>query len=238
MEAEKIIEFISLIVLICGFSYGEHLRPARKIPFKVTKLDIIAVLNLSIFSLLCKFLIPYNPKWSHLTPLADMSSMFRYIGAILTVDFILYWVHRAMHHPLLWKSHRFHHSARNLNWLTGFYTSGTHIAMYIIPQLVFCYYIFGFSRIEMLAIVLLSYFVQLWQHANIEVDGGIFKYIFVTPNSHRVHHSSGKKSFDSNFGAVFSIWDFLFGTYHYPKTNNYPLGVPIKSPLLRNLVGY
>jgi sterol desaturase/sphingolipid hydroxylase (fatty acid hydroxylase superfamily) len=28
--------------------------------------------------------------------------------------------------------------------------------------------------------------------------------------------------FDQNFAAFFPIWDVLFGTYHYPKRDEYP----------------
>jgi sterol desaturase/sphingolipid hydroxylase (fatty acid hydroxylase superfamily) len=37
--------------------------------------------------------------------------------------------------------------------------------------------------------------------------------LFVTPAAHRVHHGSNDEYVDKNFGAVFIIWDRLFGTY-------------------------
>jgi sterol desaturase/sphingolipid hydroxylase (fatty acid hydroxylase superfamily) len=36
---------------------------------------------------------------------------------------------------------------------------------------------------------------------------------FITPTLHRIHHSARQEETDSNYGAVFSFWDHLFGTY-------------------------
>jgi hypothetical protein len=37
--------------------------------------------------------------------------------------------------------------------------------------------------------------------------------LFVTPSAHRVHHGSNPEYIDKNFGAVFIVWDQLFGTF-------------------------
>ncbi|HEY6976653.1 MAG TPA: hypothetical protein VH396_10215, partial [Chitinophagaceae bacterium] len=35
----------------------------------------------------------------------------------------------------------------------------------------------------------------------------------VTPDLHRIHHSSYQPETDTNFSAVFPIWDIIFGTF-------------------------
>jgi len=37
--------------------------------------------------------------------------------------------------------------------------------------------------------------------------------LFVTPQFHRVHHSSSRLETDSNYGQVFAFWDKLFGSF-------------------------
>ena len=37
--------------------------------------------------------------------------------------------------------------------------------------------------------------------------------MLVTPDVHRIHHSSRQAETDSNYGATLTIWDRLFGTY-------------------------
>jgi sterol desaturase/sphingolipid hydroxylase (fatty acid hydroxylase superfamily) len=39
------------------------------------------------------------------------------------------------------------------------------------------------------------------------------RWLLVTPDMHRIHHSSTQTETDSNFGFSISIWDRLFGTY-------------------------
>jgi len=51
----------------------------------------------------------------------------------------------------------------------------------------------------------------------------MLRYIMVTPQSHRIHHSRKVEHRDKNYGAIFSIWDHLFGTQYrnyeeYPET--------------------
>ena len=41
----------------------------------------------------------------------------------------------------------------------------------------------------------------------------VLRYVIVTPDLHRVHHSAWRPETNSNFGAVFTIWDLAFGTF-------------------------
>ena len=51
------------------------------------------------------------------------------------------------------------------------------------------------------------------QHALAGHTRSSFRYIVVTPDLHRVHHSAWKPETNSNFGAVFPVWDLVFGTF-------------------------
>ena len=58
-------------------------------------------------------------------------------------------------------------------------------------------------------------------HANISLPkkaDRALSWLFVSPNMHKVHHHWKQPYTDSNYGAVFSIWDRLFGTWtHLPS---------------------
>ncbi len=41
----------------------------------------------------------------------------------------------------------------------------------------------------------------------------LLRWLVVTPNMHKVHHSRLQHETDSNYANIFSIWDRLFGTY-------------------------
>jgi sterol desaturase/sphingolipid hydroxylase (fatty acid hydroxylase superfamily) len=58
--------------------------------------------------------------------------------------------------------------------------------------------------------------VNVFSHANVTLPpklDSMLRRVIVTPNLHRIHHSSYQPETDSNYGAVFPIWDRLMGTY-------------------------
>ena len=236
MDSFGLAEKASLILFVALFSVWEAQRPARPQRGKFEVLDIVVVVNVGLFSVACKWLLTPSVGFES-APLGGLPLAAKIIAALITIDFTLYWLHRSMHRPSLWNTHRFHHSVKDLDWLKGIYTSGTHIAIYVAPQVLIGYYVFGFSRIEMAIAVVISYFVQLWQHANVTIDIGVLKYLFVTPQSHRIHHALGEEFRDKNFGAVFSVWDVLFGTYVAPSHEDYELGTEDEVPIVRGLIG-
>ena len=65
--------------------------------------------------------------------------------------------------------------------------------------------------------------------------------IFVTPQSHVLHHAMNGPYLDKNFGAMFSIWDRMFGTYvkrdpahapQYGSSNGYATHDGVKSQIV------
>jgi sterol desaturase/sphingolipid hydroxylase (fatty acid hydroxylase superfamily) len=58
--------------------------------------------------------------------------------------------------------------------------------------------------------------ITLWTHSNTRLPVGIdrlLRYVIVTPDLHRIHHSAWKTETNSNYGAVFPLWDLVFGTF-------------------------
>jgi sterol desaturase/sphingolipid hydroxylase (fatty acid hydroxylase superfamily) len=78
--------------------------------------------------------------------------------------------------------------------------------------------------------------VTLFSHSNLRVAPWLnryLRYIIVTPDLHRVHHSTYRPETDSNYSAVFPIWDVLFGTFR--TTTREPLAtMPLGLDEVRN----
>ncbi len=56
----------------------------------------------------------------------------------------------------------------------------------------------------------------MYNHSNISMPLVIdrwLRWLVVTPDMHRVHHSWQRRETDSNFGFNLPWWDRLFGTY-------------------------
>ena len=63
---------------------------------------------------------------------------------------------------------------------------------------------------------LLDIVITLFSHSNLRIGTGLnrwLRYLIVTPDLHRIHHSSWRPETDSNYGAVFPVWDVIFGTF-------------------------
>ena len=57
---------------------------------------------------------------------------------------------------------------------------------------------------------------SLFNHSNIRIHSQLEKVLrlfIVTPDMHRIHHSTKPDEFNTNFGFTISLWDFLFKTY-------------------------
>jgi sterol desaturase/sphingolipid hydroxylase (fatty acid hydroxylase superfamily) len=56
------------------------------------------------------------------------------------------------------------------------------------------------------------------RHSHVWVSfGPVMSRIFISPAMHQIHHSREQRHYDSNYGEVFAIWDWLFGTIYIPK---------------------
>ena len=55
--------------------------------------------------------------------------------------------------------------------------------------------------------------LRLFHHANVRFAGErLLSWLFIVPRLHRLHHSVLREKHDSNYGAVLSVWDWLFGS--------------------------
>jgi sterol desaturase/sphingolipid hydroxylase (fatty acid hydroxylase superfamily) len=56
----------------------------------------------------------------------------------------------------------------------------------------------------------------MFNHSNIRIPAPVdrvLRWLLVTPDMHRVHHSILRRETNSNFGFNLPWWDRLFGTY-------------------------
>jgi sterol desaturase/sphingolipid hydroxylase (fatty acid hydroxylase superfamily) len=169
---------------------------------------------------------------------SGLPSFFKVLTAVILTDLSLYWVHRAMHKKLLWKTHAFHHSIGQIWWLSGSRTSLTHLFLFSLPQIFIGYFLLKLTPLETGAAFSFGVVINLWIHTNIHVSLGPVEKFFITPDYHRIHHGARGMA-GRNLGFVFTIWDKWFGTYTAPQAGNgVPvLAVPLKGRLLKMLIG-
>ena len=149
--------------------------------------------------------------------------MVRFFIGIFLTDFLA-WLQHWMKHkiPWFWHIHSVHHSQRELSLFTDF---RFHFFEYLISKVIVVgpLLVLGISTPHLVVYVIFSTWLTRFYHANIKTNLGVLRYIFVTPQSHRVHHSIERCHQDKNFGVIFSFWDRIFKTQCedcdvYPET--------------------
>lgn len=137
------------------------------------------------------------------------------VGVVL-LDLVIYWQHRLLHRiPLLWRLHRVHHADTGFDVSTGvrFHPLEGILSMLIKLGTIL---LFGLAPLAVLIFEVALSTGSLFTHANLRLPAGFerrLRWIFVTPEMHRVHHSWHRDETDSNFSFHLSLWDRLFGTY-------------------------
>lgn len=135
---------------------------------------------------------------------------------LLFRGFISFFTHYLAHKiPLFWKIHRVHHLDTEMDVST---TVRFHPFEFIINSIIGIPIVFalGFPAWGLMLYELFDIIITLFSHSNISLPkktDRILRIFIVTPNLHRIHHSSYQPETDSNYSAVFPIWDIIFGTF-------------------------
>jgi len=142
--------------------------------------------------------------------------LFTVIIGVLALDFSSWLVHLVMHKVKpLWRFHLIHHSDNNVDVTTGL---RHHPGDSLLRGIFFLLLIFisGAPMYSVMIYQTLLVLATAFTHANISLPKNLDKalsFVLVSPNMHKVHHHWKQPYTDSNYGAVFSIWDRLFGTF-------------------------
>jgi sterol desaturase/sphingolipid hydroxylase (fatty acid hydroxylase superfamily) len=161
------------------------------------------------------------------------------VALVILVGDFLDWFHHLLRHKVwfFWCFHSVHHSQRQLNMFTD---DRVHPVDEVVANSLVFVPLFMFSievPMALYLVLFLKWYPKL-SHANVKTNFGWLKYVLVTPQSHRVHHSIEGRHSDRNFGVIFSIWDRLFGTL-YPNYDEYPsTGVADTRFPIERQVGY
>lgn len=155
----------------------------------------------------------------------------RGVTAILLSDFLAWFHHVVLHKvPLFWYFHAIHHSQRELNLFTDY---RYHPVEYLITKTIkiIPLLMLGASFPLIVTYVFFQEWYTKFFHGNVRTNLGILRYLLVTPQSHRIHHSIDARHHDNNFGVILSVWDHLFKTQwrgydEYPETGLPNRGLP------------
>jgi sterol desaturase/sphingolipid hydroxylase (fatty acid hydroxylase superfamily) len=138
------------------------------------------------------------------------------IASVILLDLIIYLQHALTHAiPALWRLHRMHHADLEMDVTTGarFHPLEIILSMAIKLGAVAA---LGAPAAAVLIFETLLNATAMLNHSNIRLPeraDRLLRWIVVTPDMHRVHHSATPRETNSNFGFNLPWWDRLLGTY-------------------------
>jgi sterol desaturase/sphingolipid hydroxylase (fatty acid hydroxylase superfamily) len=149
------------------------------------------------------------------------------IGLIfVAMDGLNWFVHLANHRVrMLWRFHELHHSQEDMNALTVFRTHPfLHVSylLALVPGVV----LLANGAVSTSILIAYGAFVA-FAHSNTNLGFGPLRYVFVSPNYHRIHHRLNGAQ-DVNLGFALSIWDQLSRRAVFPdaQTIGIDTGLP------------
>lgn len=154
---------------------------------------------------------PESPILQHF----KISDVPAFLIILLLMEFIIYWIHRAFHKiPMLWSIHAVHHTDTEVDVTTSHrhHPFEPMINALILTPIIFA---LGAPLIVMASYNLLHTAISLISHSNIVLPkklDNILRLFVITPDFHRMHHSSDKQYTNSNYSAIVPWFDHLFGT--------------------------
>ncbi|MEQ1717128.1 MAG: sterol desaturase family protein [Hyphomicrobium sp.] len=146
----------------------------------------------------------------------ELPGVAEFLVALVVLDFAI-WVQHVASHKIspLWRLHQVHHADRDIDVTTAIRFHPVEIALSMLWKIV-CVMALGAGPLTVVAFEIALNAFAMFSHANIALPARadrILRLGIVTPDMHRVHHSTLRREHDSNFGFNLSVWDKLFGTY-------------------------
>jgi sterol desaturase/sphingolipid hydroxylase (fatty acid hydroxylase superfamily) len=153
--------------------------------------------------------------------------------ALVALDLAI-WVQHVLFHavPALWRLHRVHHADLDYDLTTGarFHPLEIVLSMGIKFGLIAA---LGPPVLAVLVFEVILNGMAMFNHANVSLPPALdraLRWLLVTPDMHRVHHSIEDDEANSNFGFNLAWWDRLFGTYRaQPRAGHRGMTIGIRA---------
>ena len=173
------------------------------------------------------FAVSWAPAWFYLPlfsyaklPTIVDAAQLPFLAGLLIYTFVMdlgeYLFHRVQHAvPLLWAMHSLHHSDPDMNATTA----ERHFWGDRIIKLLTIWPLATIIVRPTLEIVLTYLAVCMWHtvvHSSVGFSFGKWSWALNSPGYHRRHHSSDPRHYNSNFAALFPIFDVVTGAYRKP----------------------
>ncbi len=210
--------------------FAERMRPVQRpesvaIDVNLKCMTLTAVTHAAMYPLICAgTVLTVNALGGGLIalPATGWSLAAGILIYTVTMDAGEYVFHRAQHRfSILWAMHSLHHSDTSVNVSTTLrhFWAEELIKVLTVYLIIGCVFRVSAAILTGYGLIRLYNFVP---HLNLRLGFGPLSFLLNSPQYHRIHHSVLTEHHNSNFAALFPLFDVVFGTYTQPKRNEFP----------------
>ncbi|MFK7901203.1 MAG: sterol desaturase family protein [Nitratireductor sp.] len=238
---ETQIRLLIFIGLFLTLAVLEYLVPRRELrPLKAKRWFTnwaITIIDSLVLRYVVKIVAVGGAVWAitngfGLFNIVEAPYWLAFIVSFLVLDFAVWLSHVASHKiPIFWRIHRMHHSDVDIDVTTAI----RFHPIEIILSMIYKYGVVLLLGAPVAAVLVFEIVLNggaMFNHSNLKLPLWLDKWlrlIIVTPDMHRVHHSSEPVETDSNYGFNISVWDRMFKTYiDQPKLGHDEMQIGLK----------
>ena len=221
-EAEfQIVKSIGFVLALASAVAVQRWRPHRALAGSWRANSGLWALNAAVLGVVCAGCACTVSRWASgvgagLLNQGVVSAWVAIPVSVLGMDLVSYFWHRANHLVrFLWRFHQAHHSDPDYTVTTAlrFHPGELLLAL---PLRLLAVAVLGVPIVGVIVFEVIFAFANFYEHGNIDLPLKFERTIgrvFITPALHRRHHSRESRLLDTNYGAIFSLWDRSFQSY-------------------------
>ena len=233
LAQEPVLRLSVFLSVLVGMALWELAAPRRRqdIPRVIRWTNNLGLVVLDTIILRLSFpilavglaLMAEDRGWG-LFSLFDLPFWLMVLVSIIVLDLVIYLSHVMFHAvPALWRLHRMHHADLEFDVTTGLRFHPIEILLSMVIKLAVVAAL-GAPAVAVLIFEVILNATAMFNHSNIRLPKGVdrvLRWVLVTPDMHRVHHSVVPVETNSNFGFNLPWWDRMLGTYRaQPKAGH------------------
>ena len=225
VQSEAALRLTFFLLAFAGLALWEMLAPRRVLLVPKAKRWLANIGILVINTALTRIVAPAaavgiafyaDQRGIGLLHAVELPAPLEVVFAAIVLDLTIYLQHVMFHAvPLLWRLHRVHHADLDFDVTTGtrFHPIEILLSLAIKTAAIF---VMGAPVIAVLIFEVALNLTSMFNHSNVRLPTSfdrVLRWLVVTPDMHRVHHSILRDETDRNFGFNLPWWDRIFGTY-------------------------
>ncbi len=225
LQPETELRLAAFVGVFAAMSVWEALAPRRQLTSRKTSRWASNMGLVFLNSLLLRLIAPLGAVGAALLAESLGWGIFHVIAvprwvailaSIVLLDLAIYFQHVMFHAvPLFWRLHMVHHADLDIDVTTGirFHTAEILLSLGIKYSVIL---LLGPAPVAVFVFEVLLNATSMFNHSNVRMPlwlDRVLRWVVVTPDMHRVHHSWYREETNSNFGFNHPWWDRLMGTY-------------------------